>query len=406
MSYERSDRWRFNTRLVHEGEYVPGEGVRPTSMPIFATSTFVHPSAEALDQAFDENGLVYARYGNPTVAGFEQGVASIEGGVGAVAFGSGMAATYVALLAAGTPRGATQPEPCSILAAQDLYGSSRTLLLQFFHAQGWPVTFCDMTNLDAVTEAMRARPSVVFLEPISNPLLKVFDIERIVELARGVRARVVVDNTLASPVLLRPIEYGIDLVVHSATKYLGGHGDVLGGVVTARADLLLDTVRRYGKLLGTTLGPQEARLLSRGLKTLSLRVRQQCINADTVARWLTTQPQVGRVYYPGLADHPQHELAARLFGGLFGGMVSFDLVPAERPAAFAFMDALKMVLPATTLGDVFSLVSYSAQSSHRDVPPTERQAQGIGDGLLRLSIGIEDAADIIEDLAQALSVVG
>jgi cystathionine gamma-synthase len=405
MSYTRSDRWRFNTRLVHEGEYLPSEGARPTAMPIFATSTFVHPSAESLEQAFDENGLVYARYGNPTVGGFEQAVAAIEGGVGAVAFGSGMAAIYVALLAAGTPRGATQPEPCSILAAQDLYGSSRTLLQQFFHAQGWPVTFCDMTDLEALAEAMQARPSIVFLEPISNPLLKIFDIERIVKLAQGARARVVVDNTLASPVLLRPIEQGVDLVVHSATKYLGGHGDVLGGVVTARSNLLLDMTRRYGKLLGTTLGPQEARLLSRGLKTLSLRVRQQCANAEIVARWLQTQPKVGQVYYPGLVEHPQHELAARLFGGLFGGMVSFDLLPAERKAAFAFMDALQMVLPATTLGDVFSLVSYSAQSSHRDVPLAERQAQGIGDGLLRLSIGIEDAEDIIEDLAQALNAV-
>jgi cystathionine gamma-synthase/methionine-gamma-lyase len=406
MGHERNERWRFNTRLVHEGEYLPSEGVRPTAMPIFATSTFVHPTAEALDQAFDDNGLVYARYGNPTVGGFEQAVASIESGVGAVAFGSGMAAIYVALLAAGTPRGAMQPEPCSILAAQDLYGSTRTLLLQFFHAQGWPVTFCDMTDLDAVAAAMQSRPSIIFLEPISNPLLKIFDIARIVELARDAHARVVVDNTLASPVLLRPIELGVDLVIHSATKYLGGHGDVLGGVVTGRTNLLLDTVQRYGKLLGTTLGPQEARLLSRGLKTLSLRVRQQCTNAETVARWLQTQPQVARVYYPGLPNHPQHSLATQLFGGLYGGMVSFDLLAAERRAAFAFMDALKLVLPATTLGDVFSLVSYSAQSSHRDVPLAERQAQGIGDGLLRLSVGIEDAQDIIDDLSQSLATIG
>ncbi len=405
MSYEDRNRWRFNTRLVHEGEYLPTEGARPTAMPIFATSTFVHPSAEALDQAFDENGLVYARYGNPTVAGFEQAIASIEGGAGTVAFGSGMAATYIALLAAGTPRGAMQPEPCSILAAQDLYGSSRTLLRQFFDAQGWPVTFCDMTDLDGVAEAMRARPTIVFLEPISNPLLKIVDLQRIVELARDARARVVVDNTLASPVLLRPIAYGVDLVVHSATKYLGGHGDVLGGVVTARSDLLLDAVRRYGKLLGTTLGPQEARLLSRGLKTLALRVRQQCANAEQVARWLQRQSNVARVYYPGLPDHPQHELSAQLLGNLFGGMVSFDLLPAERQAAFAFMDALKLVLPATTLGDVFSLVSYSVQSSHRDVPVEDRHALGIGDGLLRLSIGIEDVADIIDDLDQALTAV-
>ncbi len=396
---------RFDTMLVHQGEYVPDSGVRATATPIFATSTFVHPSSASLDQAFDENGLVYGRYGNPTVDGFEQALAAIEGGVGAVAFASGMAALHVALLAASTPRGATQPEGCGILASQDIYGTTRTLLNQFFAAQGWSVTYCDMTDLDHVVELVNAGPSVVFLEPISNPLLKVYDVARITALAHDVGARVVVDNTLASPVILRPIEYGVDLVVHSATKYLGGHGDVIGGVVAARSNLLNDTLRRYSKVLGATLGPYEARLLARGMKTLGLRMRQQSVNAAEVALWLQQQPQVSHVYYPGLSTHPQHELARQLFGNVFGGMVSFDLQPAEQQAAFAFMDALKLVLPATTLGDVYSLVSYSARSSHRDMTADERHTYGISDGLLRLSVGIEDVADIIDDLAQALAVV-
>lgn len=407
MDHKQSRRRHFDTILVHEGEHdaaAPDQrGVRSTAMPIYATSTFIHPTAGQLDDAFDTNGLVYGRYGNPTVDGFERIVAAVEGGVGAVGFGSGMAALHVALLAAGTPRGAAQPAPCAILAAQDLYGATRTLLLQFFAAQGWPVTFCDFTDLEAVAAHLRTNPRIIFFEPISNPLLKVCDVARIVDLAREAGARVVVDNTLASPVLLRPLELGADLVVHSATKYLGGHGDVIGGVVAARSHLLQDTLRRYSKLLGATLGPYEARLLSRGMKTLSLRVRQQSLNAAIVARWLTEQPQVARVYYPGLPDHPQHALVQDLCGGLYGGMVSFDLKRADQQAAYAFMDALDLILPATTLGDVFSLVSYSARSSHRDVPADERRAQGIGDGLLRLSIGIEAVDDILADLERALA---
>lgn len=396
---------RFDTLLVHEGDYAPVNAVRPTVTPIYATSTFIHPSAAALDRAFDENGLVYGRYGNPTVDAFEQTVAAVERGVGAVAFASGMAALHAALLAAGTPRGATRPEPSAVVAGQDMFGSTRTLLDQFFAEQGWPVTYCDMTDLECLAEQLHARPAILFLEPISNPLLKIADLPRIVELARAAGARVVVDNTFASPVLLRPIEHRVDLVVHSATKYLGGHGDVVGGIVAARTHLLQDTLRRYSKLLGATLGPYEAWLLARGLKTLSLRIRRQSASADVIARWLQAQPQVSKVYYPGLVEHPQHQLAQQLFGGLFGGMVAFDLRSATQESAFAFMDALKLVLPATTLGDIYSLVSYSARSSHREVPPQERHAQGIGDGLLRLSVGIEDVADLIEDLKQALAVV-
>jgi len=403
MDQKSHTQWRFNTRLIHEGEHSSIGGIRPTTTPIYATATFVHANAAELDQAFDTNGLVYSRYGNPTIDGFEQAVAAIEGANGAVAFASGMAALHVGLLAAGTPRGATQPTPGSILAAHDLYGSTRTLLQQLFVAQGWRLTYCDMTDLDAVHDALRANPTLVFFEPISNPLLKVCGIKQIADAAHEVGARVVVDNTLATPVLLRPIELGVDMVIHSATKYLGGHGDVIGGVVATRTNLLHDTLRSYAKLMGAILGPYEARLLSRGLKTLSLRVRQQSANALEVARWLETQASVARVYYPGLTNHPQHGLATELFDGLFGGMVSFDLARPERDAAFAFMDALELVLPATTLGDVYTLVSYSARSSHRDVSAEDRLAQGIGDGLLRLSVGIEDVTDIIDDLKQALA---
>ena len=397
------DGWRFGTRLVHTGAHEEAPRATPTSPPIYASSTYLHPSSEDLDRAFDEGGLVYSRYGNPTVGGFEAAVAAAENGRGAVSFASGMAALHTAVLAAGTPRGSDQPAMRRILAARDLYGSTRTLLHDFFGAQGIAVDFCDMCDLDCVRDTMRAAPpDVVLLEPISNPLLRVVDVAAVADLTNEAGARLVVDNTLPSPVLLRPIDLGADLVVHSATKYLGGHGDALGGVVVAAKQLPLDSLGRYARLLGAVLGPFEARLLARGMQTLLLRMRQHCANAAAVAAWLEERPEVARVHYPGLASHPQYELARRLFGGAGGGMVSFELRHAKRDAAYRFMDALRLVLPATSLGDIYSLVSYPVVSSHRDVAPEERARLGIGEGLLRLSVGIEEPEDIIADLETGL----
>ncbi len=395
--------WHFGTRLVHTGAHEQAPRATPTSPPIYASSTYLHPSSEALDRAFDEGGLVYSRFGNPTVGGFEAAVATAENGRGAVAFASGMAALHAAVLAAGTPRGSDQPAIQRILGARDLYGATRTLLHGFFGAQGVEVSFCDMCDLDCVRETMRAAPpDVVVLEPISNPLLRVADVATIADLAHEVGARLIVDNTLPSPVLLRPIEVGADLVVHSATKYLGGHGDALGGVVVAAKQLPLDSLVRYARLVGGVLGPFEARLLARGMQTLLLRMRQHCAGAEAVASWLEERPEVARVHYPGLPSHPQHALARCIFGGLGGGMVSFELRWAERDAAYRFMDALRLVLPATSLGDIYSLVSYPVVSSHRDVSPEERARQGIGEDLLRLSVGIEEPEDIIGDLEAGL----
>jgi len=321
-----------------------------------------------------------------------------------VAFASGMAALHAAVLAAGTPRGSTQPAFERILAARDLYGATRTLLHDFFGAQGVSVEFCDMCDLDCLRQIMRDRPpDVVVLEPLSNPLLKVMDVPTIAEMSREAGARLVVDNTMPTPMLLRPIEYGADLVVHSATKYLGGHGDALGGVAVAAKRLPLDSLSRYAKLIGGVLSPFEARLIARGVQTLQLRMRQHCVGALAVAEWLEPRPEVARVYYPGLPSHPQHALAMELFGGQGGGMVSFDLRGSDSAAAFRFMDALELVLPGTTLGDIYSLVSYPPMSSHRDVAAEERARQGISAGLLRLSIGIEEPEDIIADLARGLA---
>jgi cystathionine gamma-synthase/methionine-gamma-lyase len=400
--------YQLGTRLVHAGERAQGNGASftPTSAPIHTSTTFLYPSAEALDEAFATGGdqVVYTRWGNPTVQSLEALMADVEGGRGAVATGSGMSALYLALLSAGTPRGGTQPAPRHILASCDLYGTTETLLRDFFAAQNVGVSYCDMNDIAAVKAAIdQHEPDVVLLESLSNPLLKWADVEAISAAAHRADARVVVDSTLATPALFRPIEHGADLVVHSATKYLSGHADATGGVLVARAGMLLDNARRYAIQLGMVLGPFEARLISRGVKTLGLRMRQQCANAMRVAKALQGNPKIQRVLYPGLPDHPQHGLASLNTCGQFGGLVTFELADGTRAAAFAFMNRLKLILPATSLGDIYSLITYPPISSHRELSEAERAAHGIGDGMLRLSVGIEDASDIIADIEQALN---
>ncbi|HJZ45804.1 MAG TPA: PLP-dependent aspartate aminotransferase family protein [Roseiflexaceae bacterium] len=404
MPDQPAPNWSLLTRLVHEGERAQPPAGIPTATPIYTSATYIYDSAEALDNAFATGeGYVYARYGNPTVGALEQVLAAAEGGAGAVAFGSGMAALHAALLAAGTPRGSTNPNVRAVLAARDLYGATTNLLEAFFAAQEIPVAYCDMCDLAAVDAAIEAtKPNVILVEQISNPLLKVVDVAALAQRAKAGGARLVVDSTMTTPIVQRPLALGADLVVHSATKYLSGHADATGGIVVARATLLRDTLRRYSKLLGAVLGPFEAQLINRGVKTLALRVRQQCTNAAAVAAWLSDQPGVARVFYPGLPSHPQHQLAGRVFDGLYGAMVAFELREANRDALFRFVDGLRLVLPATSLGDVYTLVSVPIMSSHRDLTPEQRAERGIGDGMVRLSIGIEDVGDIIEDLRGAL----
>jgi len=259
---------------------------------------------------------------------------------------------------------------------------------------------CDLNAVDAALE--EHRPDVLLVEQLSNPLLRVIDIRALAQRARAAGARLAVDSTIVTPVLQQPLTLGADLVIHSATKYLGGHGDVAGGVVVARTGLIRDTLRRQARLLGATLGPFEAYQILRGLKTLALRVRQQCRSASEIATWLTTHPAVATVHYPGLASHPQHPLATEMFGGLFGALVTFELRAANREALHRFFDGLRLILPATTLGDVYTLASAPSIASHRELTPEQRTERGISDGMVRLSVGIEETADIIADLRHAL----
>jgi cystathionine gamma-synthase/methionine-gamma-lyase len=363
---------------------------------------YLYEDMTDLDGVFggERAGYVYPRYGSPTVSALEEAMATLEGAEDAAAYASGMGAVHGALMGAGVRAGT------AVVAAADLYGATYALLERTFRSLGVRVRFVDITNLAQVSQAIAdERPVAVLCEIISNPLMKVADVPGLAEVAHESGAVLIVDSTFASPYLFRPLEAGADYAVHSATKYLGGHGDVMAGVVACSAERGHD-LRERQKLLGANLGPQEAWLTLRGLKTLPLRMGQHCANAQAVAEWLSDQPGVARVNYPGLPDHSQHELAARLFGGVgFGGMLSFDLAGARQAEVFRFMEALELVLPATTLGDVYSLTLYPAHSSHRQVGAEVRAELGIGDGLVRLSVGIEDAGDIIADLEQALEIL-
>jgi cystathionine gamma-synthase/methionine-gamma-lyase len=387
------------TQAVHAGERGPRPDYTPVSTPIHPSVGYLYDDMADLDAVFggEKDGYVYLRYGSPTVGAFEQAVATLEGAADAVAFASGMAAVHAALLSAGLRAGA------SVVAAADLYGATYALLEKTFTTLGIHVRFVDITDVAQVAKAVSAeRPAAVLCEIISNPLMKVADVPALALLAHDAGAALIVDNTFATPYLVRPLEHGADYVVHSATKYLGGHGDLMAGVVACSQQRGHD-LRERQKLIGANLGPQEGWLALRGLKTLPLRMRQHCANAQRVAEWLSGHPTVHRVNYPGLPNHPQHAVAARLFAGRgFGGMLSFDLRDAGQAEVFSFMQALQLVLPATTLGDVYSLTLYPAHSSHRLVAPEARAAIGIGDGLVRLSVGIEDPEDIVADLAQAL----
>ena len=387
------------TQAVHAGERGPRPDFDPVSTPIHNSVGYLYDDMVDLDGVLggERAGYVYPRYGSPTVTAFEQAVAVLEGAEDAVAFASGMAAIHAAMWGAGLHNGT------ALVSAADVYGATYSLLDKLFTAQGVRVCFVDITDLNQVANAVAAEhPAALHCEIVSNPLLKVADVPALAEIAHAAGAVLLVDNTFASPYLFRPLDHGADYVLHSATKYLGGHGDVMAGVVACSAARGHD-LRERQKLLGANLGPQEAWLALRGLKTLPLRMRQHCANAQTVAEWLAGHPAITHVNYPGLPDHPQHSLAARLFGGRgFGGMVSFDLSGAAQAQVFSFMEALELVLPATTLGDVYSLALYPTHSSHRYVTPEVRAAVGIGDGLVRLSVGIEDANDIMADLAQAL----
>jgi cystathionine beta-lyase/cystathionine gamma-synthase len=398
----------FETRAVHSGEHRASTddgrdgNFYPISTPIYASTTFSHPSVETTDRILggEEQGYSYARYDNPTVRAFEEALVSLEApeagdGIRAFAFGSGMAATHAAFASAELTNGATA------LAAEQLYGSTATLLVQVFGANGVETRFVDAYDLGAVEEKVaQLGPRAVVVESISNPLLRVADIPAISEITRAAGAALIVDNTFGTPFLQRPLDLGADIVVHSATKYLSGHGDLTAGVVVAGPPYS-DALEQLRKLVGGVLGPFEAWLGHRGLKTLPLRMGRQCENARAIAGHLASHPKVTKVHHPSLEAHPDHTTAGRVLSDT-GGLVSFELVAEGREAAFAFLDALNLCVKAPSLGDIYTLAIHPATSSHRELSPSRRERLGVGENLVRLSVGIEHPQDIISDLEQAL----
>ena len=405
---------RCETRAVHAGERRAkgnggsrnGKGFYPISTPVHLSTTFSHEEIEQTDRVLggEEPGYSYARYGNPTVTAFEEAVAALEcaaepDGARAFAFASGMAAMHAALSAAELGSGGT------VLAAEQLYGSTATLLVQVFGAAGVEVRFVDVSDLDAVRRKVsELSPRALVVETVSNPLLRVADIPALAGITEDAGCTLIVDSTFTTPYLQRPLELGADIVVHSATKYLSGHGDLTAGIVVAGPpyDGALDSLR---KLVGGTLGPFEAWLALRGLKTLPLRMERQCENAHEVAERLSAHPKVSKVNHPSLKSHPDHEVARRVLAGS-GGLLSFELAVGEgedgRAAAFRFLNSLELCVTAPSLGDIYTLAIHPATTSHRELSPSRRKRLGVEENLIRVSLGIEHADDVVADLEQAL----
>lgn len=390
---------QIHTKAVHAGDRKKLGPHVPITTPIYTASSYFYESMEQLDQIFGQEvqGPCYARYDNPSAAALEELVCSLEGGHGALACASGMAAIHMAVVTAMADRRK------SVVAANALYGASVSLLMNVLEPMGIAVRFVDVCDLEALRAVVaEAKPGCIVMETISNPLLRVGQIDRIAEIAREAGAALVVDNTFGTPLLCRPLEMGAHFSVHSVTKYLAGHGDVLGGIVVSDKEHY-ESLRALSRVVGPVLGPFECYLTMRGIKTFPLRMERQCANACRVASWLASHPRVERVYFTGDPSHPDAATIRRVFPpNLYGAMVSFEIRDAAKAEIFRFMDGLKMVVRATSLGDVHTMMLYPTMSSHREISPKHRERMGIRDNLVRLSVGIEATEDIIADLAQAL----
>ncbi len=387
------------TQCLHAGERWEKQFFWTSSTPIHHSTTFFYDSADDLDDRvyYRKPGYVYARGGSPTHTALERAISTLEGSEVTHVCASGMAASHLALLTAGAGRDEL------ILCCSDVYGSVYTMVENIFPHLGARSILMDFTDLDRLGKVIRReKPAIVYFEVVTNPMTKVIDASAVIELAHQYGARVIVDNTFTTPYLLKPFALGADFVTHSVSKFLSGHGDVLAGSVSCQRkdfDKLHDMLIQ----VGCTLGPNEAWLALRGLKTFALRMERHCANALQVARFLENHPWVEKVRYAGLPSHPQHDTARRIFpAGQFGAMLNFDVAGCDKDKAFRFLDALKLILPATTLGDVYSLIVNPARTTHHWLSEDELAAIGISPGTFRMSVGIENVEDLKEDLDQAL----
>lgn len=391
----RSDQGGFSTRAIHAG-YDPTDEHGALTPPVHLTSTFAFESAEAGGEMFagTREGHFYSRISNPTTGLLERRVASLEGAEAAVATASGMGAitaTLWSFLRAGD----------EVITDQTLYGCTFSFLRDGLTRFGVTVRQVDMTRPEILAAAISDRTRIVYFETPANPNMRLVDVAAISRIAHGAGAKVVVDNTYATPVLTRPLALGADIVVHSATKYLGGHGDLVGGVAVGGIEDMA-CVRLVGvkDMTGAVMSPFTAFLVLRGLKTLALRMARHGQSAEVVARWLEAHPAVERVFYPGLQSFPQHDLAARQMAS-GGGMMAFEL-KGGHGAGVSMMNRLTLIRRAVSLGDAETLIQHPASMTHSTYAPEERAAAGIGEGMVRLSVGLEDVADILADLEMAL----
>lgn len=380
----------FATRVIHAGQ-APDPSTGALMPPIYANSTYLQDSPGV------HKGLDYGRSHNPTRWALERCVADLEGGTKAFAFASGLAAisATLELLDAGS----------HIVSGNDIYGGTFRLFERVRRrSAGHEFSFVDLTDMGAIEAALRPETRMVWIETPSNPLLRLADLEAIARLCRSRGILCVADNTFASPRIQRPLELGFDVVVHSTTKYLNGHSDVIGGIaVVGDNPELAERLGFLQNAVGAIAGPFDAFLTLRGVKTLALRMERHCANALELAQWLERQPQVARVHYPGLLSHPQHELAKRQMNG-FGGMISMDLA-TDLAGSKRFLENVRIFALAESLGGVESLIEHPAIMTHATIPPATRAELGIGDALVRLSVGVEDVEDLRADLAQALAVI-
>ncbi|MCC5993307.1 MAG: O-succinylhomoserine sulfhydrylase [Rhodobacteraceae bacterium] len=385
------------TKLVHHG--ARRSQYAEVAEAIYLTQGFVYPSAEAAEARFLEAGadeFIYARYGNPTVAAFEDRIAALEGTEDAFATASGMAAVsgaLTSLLRAGD----------HVVSSRALFGSCLYVLEEVLSRYGVAVSFVDGTDLAQWRAAIRPDTKVVFLETVSNPTLEVIDLKSVTDLAHAAGALVVVDNVFATPVFSRAASLGADVIVYSATKHIDGQGRCLGGVVCGTRDFIRGTLEPYMKHTGGALSPFNAWVMLNGLTTLDLRVRAQAASAQAIAEALQGDARLARVIYPGLPGHPQHKLAQAQMDG-FGTVLALDLA-AGKEAAFRFLNALKVIVISNNLGDARSIATHPATTTHQRLPDDQKIALGITPGLIRLSVGLEDAADLVADIRAALDMI-
>lgn len=381
---------KFGTKAIHAG-VEPDEGTGAIMTPIFQTSTYVQASPG------DHKGFEYSRTQNPTRQALESSLAALENGKHGLAFGSGLAAidAVIKLLEPGD----------EVVSTNDLYGGTYRIFTKIFEKYGIVFQFVPMGDLDEVRAAINDKTKLLWTETPTNPMMNVVDIAKLSEIAKAHDLMLAVDNTFATPYLQNPLDLGADIVMHSVTKYLGGHSDVVMGALVVKDDELNERLAFIQNSSGAVPGPQDSFLVLRGIKTLHLRVQRHCQNGARIAHFLKTQSQVDKVYWPGFEDHPNHDVAARQMRD-FGGMVSFTLVGDRLEDAFKLVSSTKYFTLAESLGGVESLIGHPASMTHAAIPAEERAKTGVVDSLIRLSVGVEDADDLIEDLRQAFAQLG